>query len=526
MSDGLSAYRRKVRQTKNLLIQEMYGNDEGALHYSVHYLDLRKMLLEAVNYIKFVGAQEPAALIVSSLPRFDPQLNEAVLKAILCVASLLEVLNMLQKQYDSQLCKLMLRISSIDSDRSSMGRILEIGLLEMSAAAVRDSLMNISSHRNKIMHSNKAELLFALRCVLHTVRVHSSLLSVLEDEYSLSDFFEGMAKLHLVEPLLLAEMVTVIQDPHWTCSPALANALFESAMLKNNIAAIEKFDGTFLMQLILSCHRQHKRDVQQEASALTQSLILCTRLSMLIYLNLWQVRKLPLAQLKLFVVCLMDIVKFVYLSNSVPGAETLLSKHNGKFVESALQTCCFLFSRRIDLLYSFLIKYVPLALLGCDMSSDTTFSTTLFAMLETVPAFTNYMAATWTPEMGQKLSRLMSPEGYEIVKARATVYERAVQADVDARYTDNLTGCFIITPGIVLSHGVKMWVDAYDFEACLFMKEENPYTREPLTAEEFQLLQQDLSHEIAAYDADRKGLIRLCKIDRGASAVGTGPTHP
>jgi hypothetical protein len=447
MSNELLTFRRKVREAKYLLTQEMYNSDEVALHYSVNYLDLRRMLLEPINHLKFANPQEAVPLLVDSLPRFDPQINASVLKCIVVVAALLDVLNMIQKQYDSQLCKIMLRISDMSTGTHSVTRMFERGLLDVSASSIRDSIMHINGHRAKIVQAHRSELLFVLRCVVHTAKISNNVLSALSEDYDVGDFIEGVVRQNILDTTTMMDVVDLVQDSSWSCPAAVANMVYENIIdTKVNILAIERMDGSFMMNLILQLYRKYRRD-PQDATSLTLSLVMCPKLSTLILLNMWHVRLIPASHLKLFVVCLIDIIKFVHEAQRVPGAQILLSAHNSRFVDSALQICCFLFSRRTDLLNSFLIKYVPIALLGCPMTENVTFLKTIFAMLETVPRFINYMGACWTPELGVNMQTLLSPEAYAMVKVKSVVYARVQESDSENKYTDNLTGCLIITPG-------------------------------------------------------------------------------
>lgn len=515
MSTQLADFCRAVRRCKHELIQELYGNDESALYYSVHYLDLRRQYLNpSVAELKNLQHGDPVPLLLSALPRYDPQLNDAVLKVIISFSSILEVLSMLQSQYDTQLCKIVLRLTQVQRTApTGLANIFETGLLDVSAAAIRDSIMSINGHRTKLLSAFKEEALFSLRCVLHTARQIPSILKRLADEYDVAEFMEVMVS--VVPPQMLDDIVSVMQLDGWTCPVTLVIATNDAAIEKQNLRAISVIDGGFVMRTILRCQRRYKLDPTNETSSCVHSLLLASHLTHLIDLNLWNdLRLYPVNELKTFAVALVDMVKCIDQSASVAEVNALLSRHNSMYLSKTLQVLCYLLSKRTDLFHSFLVKYIPVALLSCKTGHSDPFMLSLFGILEGSIRFVNYMGSVFTPEISPKLQTLVSPETFSLIRVRSVLFERMMQLDSEGKYVDNLTGCCIVTPGIVRHNGIVMWVDAYDFEACLYNKPENPYTREHLTPDEFLVMQREGRRDIRAYEADRRGFIHHSKTER------------
>lgn len=124
----------------------------------------------------------------------------------------------------------------------------------------------------------------------------------------------------------------------------------------------------------------------------------------------------------------------------------------------------------------------------------------LMTYLEKSPHFYRYLVSLYEEKDLEKLEPYVSKVFYDIViKNNIKRYTQLFNGDESTEFTDTITSSLIINPGIIKNGEHILWVDAHMILSHLMDKEENPFTREHLTIEEWKKYNEENSEKIMEY---------------------------
>ncbi len=497
----IAAFRQRINQMKYRLMDDLFDGDEDELNYSAVFMDLKHAAIDSINKLR--RHMHPP---IEVQPVFDgSDLDVDVRCVLMALAAIFEILSMLSKNYDTKLCAIVIQLQNLTNN--NIQEMFASGMLETAAAVIREGVMNLNKKRLHFVQSYKQEILYCIKCCMLSFRQNQLLIRKHFDACGLADVLEVAVK-HIMDETMMIETLLFAQR-HPSTPSSLLMAIYTHVSGAASTAAKILISPECLTAHITKCYRWYKRDPSDGASAI-QCMYFATQLSQYINTRSWLLHEKSKNSLKQFVFCILDVMKIV--TGSTSHTAQLISKVNAKFMSDIFRLLAYIFSKRPDLLSSFLVKFVPVSVLSSKPDLADQHLVALFRLLEESHKFITYMAAMLTDDLKHQLEKLVTKQTFETIDMKSRLFSKALEMDTDSRFVDNMSGCFIVSPGLLRNGSHDIWVDVFDMEICLYSKPENPYTREPLSPEDFLSYQIEKKDLVDSFNKDRKGFLQKCKM--------------
>ncbi len=493
---SLQDHIREVNLLKYEISEQMEA-ETMELEWLTEYHDLLRRARADLRSLEELAAKHPEPAVVgeSALPGFDDQIDTTVRRAVASAGAVLEVMNMLCQRHETKVKIYAMELEvarSMPASDSTLASLLMANVLE----AERDKMMVSKTRRSRFCSLNREAISYSLRCLIHT---YSRLYWKHPDFVADSGYhaiIEAVCFLKMATPSMIQSFVHHLQNDPAIPSSLMAVVLL-TALQSRSVPALQVVDPDAILTRILRSHRLYR--ISDETSHVSTCISLVLHLSAVVDLGLWPVHG-DLARLKQVGFVIVELIKTL-------GSATTLSTA-GLFPAVCYKILTHMFSRREDLLCSFLNKHVTVSILEVTHSPTDPHLQVLFAVLSSRPVFHRSVAASLTPDMEARLALLVPFGAMQHVREWVRRYTAALAADTEGHFTDNLTGCIIAMPGVIHpGGGDPVWVDAFDFEALLHNKPQNPYTREEYSPDNFTLDQLQEWSAVATYTRELDAFI-------------------
>ncbi len=504
----IASHRQRVNEMKYQLMVELYDGDEDELNSSRVYNDLKRTTIDSINRLRALLTPpiEVRGIFDRGMPWYSQPIDVAVRCVLSSLAAIFEILGMMSRNYDTKLCAIIVQLQSLTNN--SVQHMYASGMLETAAAVIREGVMNLNAKRIRFVQGYKQEIVYCIKCALLSFRSEPQLVRAHLESSGLSDVLEVCIK-NILDDNMLIEVLNFAQLVPGS-PPSLLVAIYDH--ISNSVSNARDHRGLISMDCltanIVKCYKAYQRDTADHTSAI-QAMFFTTHLSSMLGIKSWTLHSKSKGSLKQLMYCMLDITKTL-TSSQIHTAE-LITKVNSRFMSDVFRLVAYILSKRPDLVGTFILRLIPTFVLTCKCDVNDTYLKAVFSQLEASYKWTHYLAATLTESDLSKFKPLMSRETSDMVSYRAKMYQAAVDKDVENKYIDHLSGCFIVSPALLQNGSAEVWVDALDMEMHIFRRPENPYTRERLTLDDFWKHQIANKDKISAFNKDRKGFLAQAK---------------
>ncbi len=375
-------------QTVGLLKYEtcdQVASDSMELEWVAEYLSLLDIAGEDMKRLEALMAfvKEPIVMGEASAPGYDRHHDEVMRRAVASTGAVLEIHNMLCLRHD---LKTKICAAQMDEGRAvggALGAILLNGLLD----EARGRLMVSNARRARYATIHRSAILFSLRSLMHTYSKVSWKYPAFVADSGFHAILETACRLRIADAVLLQQFVYHLQGDPTVPSSLLSNVYEAVTQSKWPALAIKSIDAASLLRHLIKSHRLFRRSEGTDFTYATDCITLLFHLSRFIDIGLWPVHG-RLAQIKEVGFAIVDLFKSL-ASASVTNVN--------EFTSVCCRVLAHMFSRREDLLCSFLVKHATLSILQPAASPSAPFLQVLFSPLSSRPVFQRSVSASLPP---------------------------------------------------------------------------------------------------------------------------------
>ncbi len=494
--DTLDSYKNSINSLKYEIINDFNSNSEESMNYNILYVNL---MSDASGLKVMMDIPPLETITVLGKDTMNQDMEMCLVKFMITLSAFYEVLLYKNIQDQTLLKALMENLNTRMSQNSSniLADIGARGLIMASIDITKQSISTTNSKRIKAKNTLKTHMKYLFKCVYHTWKTGSDMESL--KNYNMYEFLDFCSKYNVLEKSLIEdmyEMLTSMDD----VSILMYTNLYSSMITYKSL----KVDIDHLLSTIFKAFNEYKKDPEEYTSMLNVvSLLSCLDVvSQDIELDLSQYDDDSVMSL---VFITMEILKYFY-------------KHKDKvfnvFIDienTSFSVLLKILKKEPGILDSFLLREIPYTILTSAIIPDKSNKNlvSIFKILSKETKFFQYVASFDTQSILDTLSEILKDEKKYVDKLmlKHSLYETIGTMDTDNLYRDEITGCIIVIPAILMCGEREIWVDKYAFLGYLYQKPENPYTRESLTPEDFRRMQKENKDKIRDYRKERKEFI-------------------